>query len=45
MEKTIRIVIETKNLRFGYEKKVVKPDPKKPIELKPIKGGNIDIRV
>ncbi len=50
MKKTTRIVIETKNFRFGYEKivekTVEKPDRKpKPLTYnpRPLKGGNIEV--
>ena len=33
MEKTTRIVIETKSFRFGYEKVIKKPEPKKDLQL------------
>ncbi|KKL76747.1 hypothetical protein LCGC14_2041870 [marine sediment metagenome] len=45
MKKTTRIVIETKNFRFGYEKIVEKPDRKpKPLAHNPrlLKKNNID---
>lgn len=45
MEKTTRIVIETKNFRFGYERKIVKPEPKKPAQLEQVNGKYVDIRV
>jgi len=45
VKKTTRIVIETKNFRFGYEKTVEKPDRKpKPLTYNPrlLKGSNVN---
>jgi hypothetical protein len=41
MEKKIRLVIETKCFRIGYEKTVTKPEPKQ--LPKETKGATVDL--
>jgi len=41
MEKKIRVVLETKYFRFGYEKTVTKPEPKQ--LPKETKGSTVNL--
>jgi len=44
MEKKVRIVFETKNFRFGYEKTIIKPDKEvKQLPDKETKGLSVNL--
>jgi hypothetical protein len=43
MEKKIRIVLETKYFRFGYEKTITKSEPKQLPTPKEVKGATINL--